>query len=182
TYASWWIRQSITRALSQKSRTIRLPLHLSGQLRRITTVNQIMGQELGREPSDEELAARLDMNPAEIREALEADPQIIALEMPIGDGSEFGDLIEDEGSTNPDDTMRKIILREVLDRIINELMPREARIIRLRFGLEDGSPQTLEEIGQALGLSRERIRQIERQVLHRLRQPHFAHRLQELIV
>ncbi|MBN1311474.1 MAG: sigma-70 family RNA polymerase sigma factor [Anaerolineae bacterium] len=182
TYATWWIRQSITRALAQKSRTIRLPLHLSDRLRRITSVNQIMGQELGREPSDEELAARLDLDPTEVRSTLEADPQTIALETPIGNGSEFGDLIEDEESPHPDDTLHKIMLTDILDRILSELVPREAQILRLRFGLEGGSPQTLEQIGQVLGLSRERIRQLERKALQQLRQPHFARRLRDLVV
>ena len=182
TYASWWIRQAITRALSQKSRTIRLPLHLSDQLRRITAINQIMGHELGREPSDEELAARLDLEPKALRETLEANMQTIALETPIGDDSEFGDLIEDDQSVSPDDTMHKVILEDVLSCVLNELLPREAQILRLRFGLGNGSPQTLEEVGQVLGLSRERIRQIERQALQQLRQPCFEHRLRDLLV
>lgn len=181
TYASWWIRQAITRALSQKSRTIRLPLHLSDQLRRITAVNQIMGQELGREPSDEELSERLDLAPEEIRETLEANPQTIALETPIGDDSEFGDLIEDDQTISPDETMHSVMLVEVLDRILNDLLPREAQILRLRFGLEDGMPQTLEQVGKALGLSRERIRQIERQALRQLRQPQFSHLLRDFL-
>jgi RNA polymerase primary sigma factor len=182
TYASWWIRQAITRALSQKSRTIRLPLHLSDQLRRITAVNQIMGQELGREPSDEELSQRLDLDPEELRKALEANPQTIALEMPIGGDSEFGDLIEDDQSVSPDDTMHTLMLREVLERTLKDLLPREAQILKLRFGLEGGTPQTLEQVGQLVGLSRERIRQIERQALRQLRQPQFAHILQDFLV
>jgi RNA polymerase primary sigma factor len=182
TYASWWIRQAITRALSQKSRTIRLPLHLSDQLRRITAVNQIMGQELGREPSEEELSERLDLPAEEIRETLEANPQTIALETPIGDDSEFGDLIVDDQSISPDDTMHTIMLSEILERILNDLLPREAQILKLRFGLEGGSPQTLEQVGKSLGLSRERIRQIERQALRQLRQPQFAHMLRDFLV
>lgn len=182
TYASWWIRQAVTRALSQKSRTIRLPLHLSDQLRRITAVGQIMGQELGREPSDEELSERLDLDPEELRKALEANPQTIALEMPIGGDSEFGDLIEDDQSVSPDDTMHTVMLGEVLQRTLNGLLPREAQILKLRFGLEGGTPQTLEQVGQLVGLSRERIRQIERQALRQLRQPQFAHILQDFLV
>lgn len=181
TYASWWIRQAITRALSQKSRTIRLPLHLSDQLRRITAVNQILGQELGREPSDEELGVRLDMEPGLIRETLDANPQTIALEAPIGDDSEFGDLLEDDQSASPDDAMHTVMLRETISHILNEMLPREAQILKLRFGLEDGTPQTLEQVGQALGLSRERIRQIERQALRQLRQPQFAHILRDFL-
>lgn len=174
TYASWWIRQTITRALSQKSRTIRLPLHLSDQLRRITMATEIMGQELGREPTITELSERLDLGPEQIRETLEANPQTIALESPVGEDSEFGDFIEDEDSASPDDAMHGIMLNETLEHILNELLPREATILRLRFGLEGGIPQTLEQVGQIMGLSRERIRQIERQALRRLRQPQFA--------
>jgi RNA polymerase primary sigma factor len=181
TYASWWIRQAITRALSQKSRTIRLPLHLSDQLRRITAVNQIMGQELGREPSEEELSVRLDMKPAEIRETLDANPQTIALETPIGDDSEFGDLLEDDQSASPDERMHSVMLRETVNRLLGDMLPREAEILKLRFGLEGGTPQTLEQVGQALGLSRERIRQIERQALRQLRQPQFAHVLRDFL-
>jgi RNA polymerase primary sigma factor len=182
TYASWWIRQAITRALSQKSRTIRLPLHLSDGLRRITAVRQIMGQELGREPSDEELGKRLHLTPQEVRETLEANLQSIALETPIGDDSELGDLIEDDQSVSPDDMMHTIMLDEILVRILNDLSPREAQILRLRFGLANGTPQTLDQVGKAFGLSRERIRQVERQALQQLRQPQFSHALRDFLV
>jgi RNA polymerase sigma factor (sigma-70 family) len=181
TYASWWIRQTITRALSQKSRTIRLPLHLSDQLRRITAVRQIMGQELGREPTAEELSERLDLPVQELRDTLDANPQTIALEMPVGDDSEFGDFIEDDQSLSPDEAMHSIMLSETMDRILNELLPREAQILRLRFGLEGGRPQTLEQVGKAMGLSRERIRQIERHALRRLQQPQFASVLRDFL-
>lgn len=181
TYASWWIRQTITRALSQKSRTIRLPLHLSDQLRRITMASEIMGQELGREATPEELAKRLEIDVEDVREILEAQPQTIALEMPVGDDSEFGDFIEDDQSISPDEAMYGIALTEALDQILGQLLPREAQILRLRFGLEGGQPQTLEQVGQAMGLSRERIRQIERQALRRLRQPKFAGVLRDFV-
>lgn len=181
TYASWWIRQTITRALSQKSRTIRLPLHLSDQLRRINTANERLEQELGREPTHQELGARLDLPTAEVRSTLEANPQTISLEMPVGDESEFGDFIEDEESLSPDEAIHTIALTESIDHVLNELMPREAQIIRLRFGLESGIPQTLEQVGKVMGLSRERIRQIERQALRRLRQPQFAGALRDFL-
>jgi RNA polymerase primary sigma factor len=181
TYASWWIRQTITRALSQKSRTIRLPLHLSDQLRRINTANEILGQELGREPTYKELGEHLDLSPSEVRDTLEANPQTIALEMPVGDDSEFGDFLEDEDQESPDEAMHTIALTETLDHILNELMPREAQILRLRFGLENGIPQTLEQVGDVMGLSRERIRQIERQAIRRLRQPQFAAILRDFL-
>lgn len=181
TYASWWIRQTITRALSQKSRTIRLPLHLSDQLRRINMATEILEQELGRQPSYTELAAHLDMPPAEIRETLEANPQTIPLEMPVGDDSEFGDFLEDEDLVGPDEAMHTVALTESIEHVLGDLLPREAEILRLRFGLSDGVPQTLEQVGKAMGLSRERIRQIERQALRRLRQPQFAAMLRDFI-
>lgn len=174
TYASWWIRQTITRALSQKSRTIRLPLHLSDQLRRINTASEILEQELGREPSHRELAMHLDMAPAEVRETLEANPQTIPLELPVGEDSEFGDFLEDQESIGPDEALHSLDLSESVERVLSDLLPREAEILRLRFGLKDGVPQTLEQVGKVMGLSRERIRQIERQALRRLRQPQFA--------
>lgn len=182
TYASWWIRQTITRALSQKSRTIRLPLHLSDQLRRITAARQMLGQELGREPTDQELSERLDLTPAEIRDMLDSNPQTIALEMPVGDDSEFGDFIEDDQSTTPDEAVHSVMLSETLDRILNDMLPREAQILRLRFGLEGEPPKTLEQVGSVMGLSRERIRQIERHALRRLQQPQFAKILKDFLV
>jgi RNA polymerase primary sigma factor len=181
TYASWWIRQTITRALSQKSRTIRLPLHLSDQLRRINTAHEILEQGLGREPTYQELASHLDMPPAQVRDTLEANPQTIALEAPVGDDSEFGDFLEDDETLSPDEAMHTIALSESIDRALEELMPREAEILRLRFGLENGVPQTLEQVGKVMGLSRERIRQIERQALRRLRQPQFASVLRDFL-
>jgi RNA polymerase primary sigma factor len=181
TYASWWILQAVTRALSQKSRTIRLPLHLSDRLRRIRAVKQIMEQELGREPSDEELSRRLALTPQEVRETLEANLQSIALETPVGGDSELGDLIEDDQSVSPDDMMHTIMLGEVVAHILNDLSPREALILRLRFGLANDIPQTLEQVGKVVGLSRERIRQLERQALQHLRQPQFIHTLRDLL-
>jgi len=181
TYASWWIRQTITRALSQKSRTIRLPLHLSDQLRRINTANEILEQELGREPSDEEISERLELQPDQVRDTIEANPQTIAIEMPVGDDSEFGDFIEDDQSPTPDDAIHSIMLTDTLERILGKLLPREAQILKLRFGLEGEPPQTLEQVGQVMGLSRERIRQIERQALRQLRQPQFANMLRDFL-
>ncbi len=182
TYASWWIRQTITRALSQKSRIIRLPLHLSDQLRRITTAHQILKQELGRDPSDEELSNRLDLPVKDIRATLDSNLQTIALEMPVGNDSEFGDFIEDDLSLSPDEAMNIVMLSDSVNRILNELLPREAKILRLRFGLEGGTPKTLEQVGKILGLSRERIRQIERHALRRLQQPQFARVLRDFLV
>src|SRR5690554_4338639 len=181
TYASWWIRQTITRALSQKSRTIRLPLHLSDQLRRINVANEILEQELGREPTYTELAERPGVETSEVRETLEANPQTIPLVLPVAEDSEFGDFLEDEESVGPDEAMHTLDLTESIERVLNDLLPREAEILRLRFGLKDGIPQTLEQVGKAMGLSRERIRQIERQALRRLRQPQFAATLRDFM-
>ncbi len=181
TYASWWIRQTITRALSQKSRTIRLPLHLSDQLRRINTANEVLEQTLGREPTEDELSIHLDLSPEVVRDAIEASPQTIAIEAPVGEDSEFGDFIEDDLSPTPDDAIHTTMLTDTLDRILNKLLPREAQILKLRFGLEGDAPQTLEQVGQIMGLSRERIRQIERQALRQLRQPQFANMLRDFL-
>jgi RNA polymerase primary sigma factor len=121
------------------------------------------------------------MNPDEIRETLDANPQTIALETPIGDDSEFGDLLEDDQSASPDERMHNVMLKETVNKLLSDMLPREAEILKLRFGLEGGAPQTLEQVGQALGLSRERIRQIERQALRQLRQPQFAHVLKDFL-
>src|SRR5574341_1907154 len=182
TYASWWIRQTITRALSQKSRTIRLPLHLSDQLRRINTANEILEQELGREPSPEELGHRLELTVDQVRDTLDANPQTIVLATPIGDDSELGDFIEDDQSARPDESIHQVMLNATLARILGKLMPREAQILKLRFGLEGDPPQTLEQVGQIMGLSRERIRQIKRQALRQRRQPQFANMLRDFLV
>jgi len=181
TYASWWIRQTITRALSQKSRTIRLPLHLSDQLRRINTSSEVLEQELGREPTYKEIAIHLDIPVEDVRNAIESNPQTIPLELQVGDDSEFGDFLEDEVTLSPDEAMHTVALTESLEHILNDLMPREAQILKLRFGLDDGVPQTLEQVGKVMGLSRERIRQIERQAIRRLRQPQFATLLRDFL-
>jgi RNA polymerase primary sigma factor len=181
TYASWWIRQTITRALSQKSRTIRLPLHLSDQLRRINTANEVLEQSLGREPSYKELADHLELTVTQVRDTIDANPQTIPLELNVGDDSEFGDFIEDEETVSPDEAMQSIALNETVHKVLSELMPREAQILKLRFGLDTGVPQTLEQVGKAMGLSRERIRQIERQALRRLRQPQYATDLRDFL-
>lgn len=173
TYASWWIRQTITRALSQKSRVIRLPLNLSDQLRRINVARDMLGQELGREARTAEIAEWLDMEVEDVTDIIESQIHTIALETPVGDDSEFGDFIEDDLSPSPDDAMNSIAMKEALESALALMLPRDAQILRLRFGLGGGQPQTLEQVGDEMGLSRERIRQIERQALRNLRQPQF---------
>ncbi len=179
TYASWWIRQTITRALSQKSRVIRLPLNLSDQLRRINVARDVLGQELGREPRSAEIAEWLDMDALDVDDIIEAQIQTIALESPVGDDSEFGDFIEDDLSPSPDEAMHRIAMKEALENALALMLPRDAQILRLRFGLGGGQPQTLEQVGDEMGLSRERIRQIERQALRNLRQPQFETMLRD---
>jgi RNA polymerase primary sigma factor len=181
TYASWWIRQTITRALSQKSRTIRLPLHLSDQLRRISSASEKLEQELGRAPTYSELARRIGVSEDKVRDAVERTPQTVALEMEIGDDNELGDFLEDEETLTPDEALNDVALSEAIEHTLETMVPREAEILRLRFGLGEGGPQTLEQVGKVLGLSRERIRQLERQAIQRLRQPQFAEELREFI-
>jgi len=181
TYASWWIRQTITRALSQKSRTIRLPLHLSDQLRRISSASEKLEQELGRAPTYGELAHRIGVSEDKVRDAIERTPQTVALEMEIGDDNELGDFLEDEDTLTPDEALNDVALSEAIENTLETMVPREAEILRLRFGLGEGGPQTLEQVGKVLGLSRERIRQLERQAIQRLRQPQFAEELREFI-
>jgi RNA polymerase primary sigma factor len=181
TYASWWIRQTITRALSQKSRTIRLPLHLSDQLRRISSASEKLEQELGRAPTYAELAQRIGVPEDKVQDAMEHTPQTVALEMEVGDENELGDFLEDEETLTPDEALNDVALSEAIENTLETMIPREAEILRLRFGLGEGGPQTLEQVGKVLGLSRERIRQLERQAIQRLRQPQFAEELREFI-
>jgi RNA polymerase sigma factor (sigma-70 family) len=181
TYATWWIRQTITQALAKKSRLIRLSLNRSEKLRRSGATQEILRQELGRVPTEDEIGDRLEMEPDEIRDLVDGVPQTIALETTIGDDSELGDLIEDEDSPSLDEAMDVIMLIDVIEDILGELVPREANILRLRFGLDDGNPQTLEQVGDALGLSRERIRQIEASVLRKLREPYYRQKLQDFV-
>jgi RNA polymerase primary sigma factor len=179
TYASWWIRQSITRALSQKSRTIRLPLHVSDQLRRINVTREVLSQRMGREPTTAELSDYLDMEPGEIVAMLENHPETVALELSVGEDSELGDFLEDDETATPDEALHDVALVETLNQTLDRLLPREAQILRLRYGLRGGEPQTLEQVGEEMGLSRERIRQIQRQALRRLRQPQYASALRD---
>ncbi len=179
TYASWWIRQSITRALSQKSRTIRLPLHVSDQLRRINVTREVLSQQMGHEPTAVELSNYLDMEPSEIVDTLENHPETVALELSVGEDSELGDFLEDDEAPTPDEALHEVALVETLNQMLDRLLPREAQILRLRYGLRGGEPQTLEQVGDEMGLSRERIRQIQRQALRRLRQPQYASALRD---
>jgi RNA polymerase primary sigma factor len=177
TYATWWIRQAMTRAIADQSRTIRLPVHVADLLSKIRTVSRAMIRDLGREPSVEEIAARMNAPLEKIQRALEVSSEPISLEAPIGQEGEskFGDLIEDSYSPNPEERIEAANLREVSDEALQTLTPREETIIRMRFGLDrSGESHTLEEISHRFGVTRERIRQIENKALRKLRQPAIA--------
>jgi RNA polymerase primary sigma factor len=177
TYATWWIRQAMTRAIADQSRTIRLPVHVADLLSKIRSVSRAMTREIGREPSIEEIAARMNAPLDKIQRALEVSSEPISLEAPIGqDGeSKFGDLIEDSFSPNPEERVEAANLRDVSDEALQTLTPREETIIRMRFGLDrSGESHTLEEISHRFGVTRERIRQIESKALRKLRQPAIA--------
>jgi len=183
TYATWWIRQGITRALAQQSRLIRLPVHAGDQIRRIYRIVEQFEQETGRRPSPEEIAEQTGLSVTKVERLLRVSRYPISLERPVGDDgdTEFGDFIEDEESPAPTDVAYHRLLREALEKVMTALTPREARILRLRFGLRDGRPHTLEEVGEKFGLTRERIRQIEHQALDRLRHPRRSKQLRDYL-
>lgn len=183
TYATWWIRQAITRALAQKTRTIRIPLHMTERIRQMYRTAQSLEQSLGRRPTPEEIADQLDLPADAIRSMMDASQHAIALERPVGDDgdSEFGDFIEDQDSPSPVDAATQHLLEETIEEVLSELTPRQSHILRLRFGLGGGEPHTLEEIANKFGLSRERIRQLEKEALRRLRHPRLAHNLRDYL-
>jgi RNA polymerase primary sigma factor len=183
TYATWWIRQSIIRAIADQGRTIRVPVHMVDRLRQIYKASQAMEQVLGRPPTSEELADHLDLDSAKLRWILQVSQPPISLESPVGDDDDAGELgmyVEDNSSPSPAQLAYENMLRERVDEVLSTLTPREARVIRMRFGLGQDRPYTLEEVGQKFGLTRERIRQIEGKALRRLRQPSRARLLREL--
>lgn len=183
TYATWWIRQAITRALAQKTRTIRIPLHMTERIRQMYRTAQTLEQSLGRRPSPEEIADEMDLPADAVRGMMDASQHAIALERPVGDDgdSEFGDFIEDQESPSPVDAATQHLLQETIEEVLSELTPRQSHILRLRFGLGGGEPHTLEEIANKFGLSRERIRQLEKEALRRLRHPRLAHTLRDYL-
>lgn len=183
TYATWWIRQAITRALAQKTRTIRIPLHMTERIRQMYRIAQDLEQSHGRRPTPEEIAEAMDLPPETVRSMMDASQHAIALERPVGeDGdSEFGDFIEDQDTPSPVDSATQNLLEETIEEVLTELTPRQSHILRLRFGLGGGEPHTLEEIANKFGLSRERIRQLEKEALRRLRHPRLAHNLRDYL-
>ena len=183
TYATWWIRQAVTRALANHGRTIRIPAHLGGRISKLYQVAQELEQELGRQPSPEEIAENMDLPADRVRWMLRTSRQPIHLERPIGDesDSELGDFIEDIDAPPPAETVAQTMLTEEICEILDQLTPREARILRLRYGLQDGESRTLKEVGEMFGLSRERIRQLEKEALRKLRHPTLAGHLRQYI-
>jgi RNA polymerase primary sigma factor len=183
TYATWWIRQAITRALAQKTRTIRIPLHMTERIRQMYRTAQNLEQSLGRRPSPEEIAFEMDLPADSVRGMMDASQHAIALERPVGDDgdSEFGDFIEDQDSPSPVESATQHLLQETIEEVLSELTPRQSHILRLRFGLGGGEPHTLEEIANKFGLSRERIRQLEKEALRSLRHPRLALNLRDYL-
>lgn len=183
TYATWWIRQAITRALAQKTRTIRIPLHMTERIRQMYRTAQDLEQTFGRRPKADEIAAAMDLPTEAIRSMMDASQHAIALERPVGEegDSEFGDFIEDQETPSPVDSATQHLLEETIEEVLAELTPRQSHILRLRFGLGGGEPHTLEEIANKFGLSRERIRQLEKEALRRLRHPRLAHNLRDYL-
>ncbi|EFA73384.1 RNA polymerase sigma factor RpoD [Cylindrospermopsis raciborskii LB2897] len=182
TYATWWIRQAITRAIADQSRTIRLPVHLYETISRIKKTTKLLSQEMGRKPTEEEIATRMEMTIEKLRFIAKSAQLPISLETPIGkeEDSRLGDFIESDGET-PEDQVSKSLLREDLERVLDSLGPRERDVLRLRYGLDDGRMKTLEEIGQIFNVTRERIRQIEAKALRKLRHPNRNSVLKEYI-
>ncbi|MCS7281952.1 MAG: sigma-70 family RNA polymerase sigma factor [Anaerolineae bacterium] len=183
TYATWWIRQAVTRAIADQSRTIRVPVHMGDQINRLLRVSHRLTQELGREPNSEELAQALDIPTQKAEQMITFARRPLSLDMPTDDEEEsvLGDFIEDAGAVAPADVVNTSMLRDVLQEILQELPPREVRVLQLRYGLVDGETYTLEEVGKKLGVTRERVRQIEAQALSRLRHPAHARRLREFL-
>jgi RNA polymerase primary sigma factor len=173
TYATWWIRQAITRAIADQARTIRIPVHMVEAINKVMRVQRQMAQELGREPTVEELALRVELAVERVRDIQRINQDTVSLEQPMGEEEDFrlSDVIEDQGAVVPVDAATRALLNEAVKKAISELSPREQEVVRLRFGLDDGQMRTLEEVGRLFGVTRERIRQIEAKTLAKLRHP-----------
>lgn len=183
TYATWWIRQAITRAIADQARTIRIPVHMVETINKLIRVQRQLLQDLGREPSPEEIAEDMDLSPDKIREILKIAQEPVSLETPIGeeDDSHLGDFIEDQDATSPSEHAAYELLKEQLEDVLDTLTDREENVLRLRFGLDDGRTRTLEEVGKVFGVTRERIRQIEAKALRKLRHPSRSKRLKDFL-
>jgi RNA polymerase primary sigma factor len=183
TYATWWIRQAITRAIADQARTIRIPVHMVETINKLIRVQRQLLQELGREPSHEEVAAEMDLSVEKVREITKISQEPVSLETPIGEeeDSHLGDFIPDEDAPAPPDAASFLLLKEQLEEVLYSLTPREEKVLRLRFGLDDGRQSTLEEVGQKFGVTRERIRQIEAKALRKLRHPSRSKKLKDYL-
>ena len=183
TYATWWIRQSITRAIADQARTIRIPVHMVELINRVIRTSHGMVQELGREPTPEEVAQKLRLSPEKVEEILKIAQDPVSLETPVGeeDDSHLGDFIQDDEAPAPSDAATFTLLKEQLMDVLNTLTPREEKVLRLRFGLDDGRARTLEEVGKEFNVTRERIRQIEAKALRKLRHPSRSKKLKDYL-
>lgn len=183
TYATWWIRQAITRAIADQARTIRIPVHMVETINKLIRVSRQLLQQLGREPSPEEIAKEMDINVERVREIMKIAQEPVSLETPIGEeeDSHLGDFIEDQDAPAPADAASFMLLKEQLEDVLDTLTPREEKVLRLRFGLDDGRARTLEEVGQNFGVTRERIRQIEAKALRKLRHPSRSRKLKDFL-
>ena len=183
TYATWWIRQAITRAIADQARTIRVPVHMIETINRLLRVSRRLAQERGREPTPKEIGEELATPPEKIREIIKVAQLPISLESPIGEeeDSHLGDFIEDRNALPPPDAASRQLLKEQIDDVLSTLTPREQRVLQLRFGLEDGRSRTLEEVGKEFNVTRERIRQIEAKALRKLRHPSRSRRLKDYL-
>ena len=183
TYATWWIRQSITRAIADQARTIRIPVHMVETINKLTRVQRVLLQELGREPTPAEIAEKMGVTEERVREIHKIAQDPVSLETPIGEeeDSHLGDFIEDEKTATPSDSVASTMLKEQLLGVLDTLTPREEKVIRLRYGIDDGKPRTLEEVGREFNVTRERIRQIEAKALRKLRHPSRSKKLKDFL-
>lgn len=183
TYATWWIRQAITRAIADQARTIRIPVHMVETINKLVRVQRQLLQDLGREPTPEEMGAEMDLSTEKVREILKIAQEPVSLETPIGeeDDSHLGDFIEDEAAMSPEMFTSSALLREQLEDVLDTLTDREENVLRLRFGLDDGNIRTLEQVGKVFGVTRERIRQIEAKALRKLRHPSRSNQLKDFL-
>lgn len=183
TYATWWIRQAITRAIADQARTIRIPVHMVETINKLIRVSRQLLQELGREPLPEEIAKEMDITVERVREIMKIAQEPVSLETPIGEeeDSHLGDFIEDQDAPAPAEAVSSLLLKEQLEEVLETLTPREEKVLRLRFGLDDGRSRTLEEVGQEFGVTRERIRQIEAKALRKLRHPSRSKKLKDYL-
>ncbi|MBR2179729.1 MAG: RNA polymerase sigma factor RpoD [Selenomonadaceae bacterium] len=183
TYATWWIRQAITRAIADQARTIRIPVHMVETINKLIRVSRNLLQKLNRDPTAEEIAAEMDISVERVREIMKIAQEPVSLETPIGEeeDSHLGDFIEDQDALAPADQASFLVLKEQLEEVLSTLTPREMRVLRLRFGLDDGRARTLEEVGQSFGVTRERIRQIEAKALRKLRHPSRSKKLKDFL-